>query len=134
MPPSSGRTRHPNPFAGVPIRLESVQNAGDQGRIAGASAAGVEASYQAVPRFWSDQYDLKLQMVGLSLGHDGIVVRGTVADRRFSLYYFRGSNLIAVDSVNRPADHMLARKLVGRRAAVTPEAAADPVVDLGIFL
>ncbi len=127
-------TRHPNAFAEASIRLESVQNAGDQGRVAGATVAGIGAGYQAVPWFWSDQYDLKLQMAGLSQGHDRAVLRGAVADRRFSLYYFRGPDLIAVDSVNRPADHMLARKLVAGHAAVTPAAAADPAVDLKTFL
>jgi 3-phenylpropionate/trans-cinnamate dioxygenase ferredoxin reductase subunit len=121
---------HPNPFASARVRLESVQNACDQARTAAATIAGKRAPYTALPWFWTDQYDVRLQMAGLSQGHDLNVVRGNPAGARFSVFYFRDNRLIAVDSVNRPADHMLARRLLAVRAALTPEQAADETYKL----
>jgi 3-phenylpropionate/trans-cinnamate dioxygenase ferredoxin reductase subunit len=83
-----------------------------------------------VPWFWTDQYDLKLQMAGISEGYDQTAVRGERSAARFSVFYFRDRDLIAVDSVNRPADHMLSRKLLAARARLTPEQAADEGFDL----
>jgi 3-phenylpropionate/trans-cinnamate dioxygenase ferredoxin reductase subunit len=126
-------TRHPSRWslaAGVNLRLESVQNATDQAKIAGATLAGATNAYDAVPWFWSDQYDLKLQMVGLSGVPDSTVTRGDMASNRFSLFHFRAGALVGVDSVNKPADHMLARRLLAVRASVTPEQAADANFDL----
>lgn len=127
-------TCHPSAYAGGPLRLESVQNAIDQARTAGVTAAGAEKPYRSVPWFWSDQYELKLQMAGLARGYDAAVTRGSAAESRFSIYYFRGGDLVAVDSVNRAGDHMLARKLLAARARITPAEAADPSVDLGALL
>jgi 3-phenylpropionate/trans-cinnamate dioxygenase ferredoxin reductase subunit len=128
-------TRHPSrwsPAQGMGLRLESVQNATDQAKIAGATLAGKEAPkpYDAVPWFWSDQYDLKLQMVGLPGVPDSTVTRGDMTSNRFSLFHFRAGALVGVDSVNKPADHMLARRLLTTRAPVTPEQAADVAFDL----
>lgn len=123
-------TRHPNAHAGRPMRLESVQNALDQARAAAGAVAGVPVPYDAVPWFWSDQYDVKLQMAGLSGGADRSVLRGSPDRGRFSLFHFRSRRLIAVDSVNRPADHMAARRLLAAGAPVTPDQAADESVDL----
>ena len=128
-------TRHPsrwNPVQGMGLRLESVQNATDQAKIAGATIAATEPSraYDAVPWFWSDQFDLKLQMVGLTGVPDVTVSRGDMASNRFSLFHFRGGVLVGVDSVNKPADHMLARRLLATGASVTPEQAADAAFDL----
>lgn len=114
----------------APRRLESVQNAVEQGKAAAAALLGRERPFTAAPWFWSDQYDVKLQMVGLSAGHDRTVVRGSPADRRFSVFYFRGGALIAIDSVNRPSDHMAGRKLLDKRVPVTPEQVADEAVQL----
>jgi 3-phenylpropionate/trans-cinnamate dioxygenase ferredoxin reductase subunit len=100
------------PHDGRMIRLESVQNAVDQAKIVAASIMGLGSTYQSVPWFWSDQYDLKLQMVGLSEGHDATCERGSREDNRFSVFYFKTGRLIAIDSVNRPADHMRGRKLL----------------------
>jgi 3-phenylpropionate/trans-cinnamate dioxygenase ferredoxin reductase subunit len=100
----------PHPRAEGLVRLESVQNAVDQAKIVTAGVMGRVAAYDAVPWFWSDQHDLKLQMVGLSSGHDHVEERGDRAQKRFSVFYFRAGALIAVDSINRPADHMRARK------------------------
>jgi 3-phenylpropionate/trans-cinnamate dioxygenase ferredoxin reductase component len=92
------------------LRLESVQNAVDQAKVVAAAILGRETRYDAVPWFWSDQYDLKLQMVGLSAGADHVIERGDKAGNRFSAFYFRQGRLIAIDSINRPADHMRGRK------------------------
>lgn len=89
-------------------RLESVQNAVDQAKCAAANIAGKPQAYSAIPWFWTDQFDVKLQMAGLSAGADHVVVRGEPP--KFSVDYFRNGKLIAVDSVNSPADHIAARK------------------------
>jgi 3-phenylpropionate/trans-cinnamate dioxygenase ferredoxin reductase subunit len=121
---------HPNRFAGGRVRLESVQNAVDQARCVAAAIAGKPAPYQALPWFWTDQFDIKLQMAGLSAGCDHAVVRGTLESRKFSVFYFKEGRLAAVDSVNRPADHMIARKLIANRGSLTPDQAADLNFDL----
>lgn len=128
---------YPNPWAppGMNrVRLESVQSAIDLARTAAASVAGSPAPYRAVPWFWSDQYDLKFQMAGLSGGHDTVVVRGSIPERRFSVYYFRGGRLAAVDSVGRAQDHMLARKLLAAQVSLTVAQAQDPAFDLKSLL
>lgn len=92
------------------VRLESVQNAIDQAKAAAMWMLGEPVHYDPVPWFWSDQYDLKLQIVGLSDGHDRTELEGNPEERRFSLRYFREGRLIAVDSINDPRSHMLARR------------------------
>jgi 3-phenylpropionate/trans-cinnamate dioxygenase ferredoxin reductase subunit len=121
---------HPNDLLGRRLRLESVQNAVDQAKAAAATLAGRPHAYRVVPWFWSDQYDLKLQMAGLSEGYDRIALRGDQGAHKFSVFYFRDGALIAVDSVNRPADHMLARKLLAAHVSLSPEQAADEGFDL----
>lgn len=100
-------------FTGNDVRLESVQNATDQARLAARTIVGHSDGYSAVPWFWSDIGDMKLQMVGLTTGSDGHVAVGETEDNKFSIYHFSGDRLIAVESVNRPADHMLGRKMLG---------------------
>ena len=107
----------PAPHGAGLIRLESVQNAVDQAKVVAASITGQPARYQSVPWFWSDQYDLKLQMVGLSQGHDAVIERGNRDENRFSVFYMKAGRLIAIDSINRPADHMRGRKLLAPGAA-----------------
>jgi 3-phenylpropionate/trans-cinnamate dioxygenase ferredoxin reductase component len=123
---------HPNPFAnphaGGRVRIESVQNAVDQAKCVAAAILDRSEDYHAVPWFWTDQYDIKLQMAGLSGGCSQVITRGEPESRKFSLFYFRDGRLAAVDSVNRPGDHLAGRKLIG--AGITPEQAADPSVDL----
>ncbi len=126
--------RYPSAFTPDPCRLESVQNASDQGRAAGAALAGKPQAYRAVPWFWSDQYECKLQMAGLSPGHDRLALRGAMAGGRFSLFYFRAGRLVAVDTVNRPGEHLLGRKLLAAGASLTPEQAADESFDLKALL
>ena len=120
----------PTPFAPVRVRLESVQNAVDQGRCVADRLAGRPVPYQKVPWFWSDQGDLKLQIAGITIGHDTSVLRGDPADRNFSVFCFRGRRLIGIESVNRTADHVIARRLLAGDPALSPEQAADEGFDL----
>jgi 3-phenylpropionate/trans-cinnamate dioxygenase ferredoxin reductase component len=121
----------PTRFAAGPVRLESVQNAVDQGRCVAARLAGKPGAYDKVPWFWSDQGDLKLQIAGITAGHDTAVLRGDPAGRSFSVFCFRGGRFIGAESVNRPADHMVARRLLlGADPGLTPEQAADESYDL----
>jgi 3-phenylpropionate/trans-cinnamate dioxygenase ferredoxin reductase subunit len=121
---------HPNRFAGGRARLESVQNAVDQAKAVAAAILGRHEPYDEVPWFWSDQYEVKLQMVGISQGHDARVVRGDPAGGKFSVFYFKGGRLVAIDSVNRPGDHMVGRKLLSAGTALTPAQAEDEAFDL----
>jgi 3-phenylpropionate/trans-cinnamate dioxygenase ferredoxin reductase subunit len=120
----------PSLFAEGCVRLESVQNAVDQAVSVAKSIMGHRAPYGAVPWFWTDQYDIHLQMAGLPTGFDQVVTRGDPQTRKFSVFYFRGGRLCAVDSINRPADHLAARKLIGARTALSPDQAADESFDL----
>lgn len=121
---------HPCVFAGARIRLESVQNAADQAQCVAATIAGNGNRYRALPWFWTDQFDIKLQMAGISQGHDRIVTRGDRESRKLSVFYFRESQLVAIDSINRPLDHMIGRKLLAAGVPLTSEQAADESVDL----
>jgi 3-phenylpropionate/trans-cinnamate dioxygenase ferredoxin reductase subunit len=125
--------RHPCRFAAAgagPVRIESVQNAVDQARCVAARIAGRAAPYGAVPWFWSDQGALKLQIAGLAAPHERAVARGDPARGAFSVFCFRGGRLAGVESVNRPLDHVLARKLLANGTDLAPEQAADPGFDL----
>ena len=125
-------TNHPNPLLGRRLRLESVPNAMEQSRVAAANMAGGERTYASVPWFWSDQYDLKLQMVGFSTDAEHEVVRGDPDEETFATFHFRGDTLIAADAVNRPREFMVARQLVGR--TVDANRLADPATDLKSLL
>lgn len=120
----------PNMFADIVCRLESVQNAVDQAACVAKAIVGMRAPYAAVPWFWTDQYDIHLQMAGLPAGFDQVVTRGDPETRKFSVFYYRGGRLCAVDSINRPADHLAARKLIGARTALSPDQAMDESFDL----
>ena len=126
---------HANAYAaGATIRLESVQNANDQAVVAARTIVGREASYTAVPWFWSNQYDLKLQTVGLSTGFDAAVLRGDPASRSFSVVYLRDGRVIAVDAVNAVKDYVQGRALVANAVQAAPEDLADttrPLKELG---
>lgn len=112
------------------LRLESVQNAAEQGKSAAAALLGLARPFHAAPWFWSDQFDVKLQMVGLSAGYDQVVTRGDIAKPAFSAFYFRAAKLLAVDSLNRIPDHMVGRKLLDHGLSPSPEQAANPDFDL----
>ncbi|MGD9471379.1 MAG: NAD(P)/FAD-dependent oxidoreductase [Novosphingobium sp.] len=122
---------HANAFAeGAVIRLESVQNANDMATTAAKDITGKGEPYHALPWFWSNQYDLKLQTAGLSIGHDATVLRGDPASRSFSVVYLRGGKVIALDCVNAMKDYVQGRKLVEAGLAITPEALANAEVPL----
>ena len=116
------------------LRLESVQNASEQGKSAVAALLGLERPFTASPWFWSDQYDRKLQMAGLSEGADQSVLRGKLDDGPFSVFQYRAGRLVAVDSVNAAKDHLTARKLLDAGVSPTPEQAADPGFNLASLL
>jgi 3-phenylpropionate/trans-cinnamate dioxygenase ferredoxin reductase subunit len=122
---------HVNGFAdGAVIRLESVQNANDMATTAVLHILGDPKPYEATPWFWSNQYDLKLQTVGISLGFDATVLRGDPAERSFSVVYLRGGRVIALDCVNRTKDYVQGRKLVEARAQIDPQVLGDGDVQL----
>jgi len=121
----------PTPYALSRVRLESVQNGVDQARAVAARIAGKRVGpYDKVPWFWSDQRDLKLQIAGITVGHDAAVLRGDPESRSFSVFCFRGDLLIGVESVNRPADHIVARRLLAGDPRLNPEQAGDESYDL----
>jgi 3-phenylpropionate/trans-cinnamate dioxygenase ferredoxin reductase subunit len=123
-------TSHPHPWVGRRVRLESVQNAIEQGKAAAATICGQSAAFDAIPWFWSDQYDLKLQIAGLSAGYDRVVFRGRPDDGRFSVFYLASDRIIAVDSVNDPRTFIAARKFLADKPGWPAEAIADPDCDL----
>lgn len=138
-----GRTSLPNIFAigdcalhanayadGLPIRLESVQNANDLATTVARAMTGDEQPYNSAPWFWSNQYDLRLQTVGLSMGYDSTVTRGDVASRSFSIVYLRQDQVLALDCVNAIKDYVQGKALVVSRAKVDKEALANPAVPL----
>nr|WP_286948231.1 FAD-dependent oxidoreductase [Pseudomonas sp. UBA6718] len=118
-------TNHPNALLGRRLRLESVPNALEQSRVAAANMAGKAKTYASVPWFWSDQYELKLKMVGLSEGFERLVLRGDPASDSFSAFYLKGDRVLAADTVNRPQDFIAAKRLVAEGIAVTAEQLAD---------
>ena len=122
---------HENRYgAGPALRLESVQNANDQASTAARDILGQPTPYDAVPWFWSNQYDLKLQTVGLSVGFDREVVRGDPAARSFSIVYLRAGRVIALDCVNAIRDYVQGRALVAAGAEIAPERLADASIPL----
>lgn len=121
----------PHPLGGDGmVQLESVQNAVDQAKVAAKTLMGVDAEYRAVPWFWSDQADLKLQMAGLSAGYDQTVVRGNPDEDKFSVLYYRNGRLIAVDAVNDVSDYMAVRRALSAGQTIPAELAADSTVAL----
>jgi 3-phenylpropionate/trans-cinnamate dioxygenase ferredoxin reductase subunit len=122
---------HANAFAGgAHIRLESVQNANDMATTVARALTGNPKPYHAVPWFWSNQYDLRLQTMGLSLGHDATVLRGDPATRSFSVVYLKAGRVIALDCVNAVKDYVQGKALVEGGVPVDPVALADASVPL----
>jgi 3-phenylpropionate/trans-cinnamate dioxygenase ferredoxin reductase subunit len=107
-----------------------VDNAFEQASSAALNILGTPAAHDKVPWFWSDQYDLKMIIVGICQGHDSVVVRGSPASRSFSACYLRAGELVAVDTVNHPKDQMAARKLVAAHARPDPAKLAQPGIAL----
>ena len=123
-------TKHPSRIYDRALRLESVHNAMTQAKVAAANISGKEAAYDEVPWFWSDQYDLKLQIAGLADGHDNTVVRGNPEDGSFTVFALKGNTVLAADSINAMRDHMECRKLAGAAKTVDPARLADAEIAL----
>ncbi|AKH69360.1 Pyridine nucleotide-disulfide oxidoreductase/Reductase C-terminal [Spongiibacter sp. IMCC21906] len=124
-------TSHYNPIYKTTLRLESVQNATDQARIAAKTLCGKPVVYNALPWFWSDQYDLKLQIAGLSQGFDQVVVRGSVeSGRSFAAFYYKEGRMIAVDAVNRPKEFMMSKRALTEGKTADPKLVADESVEV----
>lgn len=123
-------SNHPSHLYNRRLRLESVPNAIEQARTAAAAICGKPQPYTATPWFWSDQYDIKLQTVGMLEGYDEVVVRGDPTMKKFTVYYLQNGRLLALDAINSPIEFMLGRKWVGAQAEPDPNALADPNVDL----
>lgn len=123
-------TSHPNRIYDRRLRLESVHNALEQAKTAASNICGVESHYCQVPWFWSDQFDIKLQIAGLSQGFDDVVVRGNPADGSFACCYLRDGVLIAVDAINSPREFVQAKALIADRARVALEDLANPELAL----
>ncbi len=121
---------HPSPRYGTRLRLESVDNAFEQANTAALNILGTPTVHDKVPWFWSDQYHHKLLIVGLSQGHDQVVLRGDPTAHTFSACYLRGGELIAIDTVNNAKDQMAARKLIAARVRPDPAKLADPGIAL----
>lgn len=126
---------HPNSFAGGSmVRIESVQNATDQARCVAARIVGKPKQYASVPWFWSDQGDLKLQIAGLTGGCDEIILRGGATGTACTAFCFQQGHLLGVETVNRPGDHMISRRLIAQHVALTAKQAADEQYDLKAHL
>jgi 3-phenylpropionate/trans-cinnamate dioxygenase ferredoxin reductase subunit len=123
-------TNHPSPRFETRVRLESVDNAFEQAKTAALNLLGRPTVHDRVPWFWSDQFDNKLLIVGLSQGHDQQVTRGDPATRSFTVCYLKGGELLAVEAINHSKDYMAARKLIADRARPNIDRLADPQVAL----
>jgi 3-phenylpropionate/trans-cinnamate dioxygenase ferredoxin reductase subunit len=118
-------TNHPSPRYGRRVRLESVDNAFEQAKAAALNLLDRPSAHDRVPWFWSDQFDNKLLIVGLSQDHDRLVLRGDPASRSFSVCYLKGRELLALEAVNHSKDYMAARKLIAERTALDPTRLGD---------
>jgi 3-phenylpropionate/trans-cinnamate dioxygenase ferredoxin reductase subunit len=124
-------TNHPNPLLNRNIRLESVPNASEQAKAAAASICGIEKAYAELPWFWSDQFDVKLQIVGMNQGYTDVVVRGDNQEgRSFSVFYLHETTILAADCINRPKDFMLAKKLILQGAKSDPATLSNESIEL----
>jgi 3-phenylpropionate/trans-cinnamate dioxygenase ferredoxin reductase subunit len=123
-------TNHPSMRYGRRVRLESVDNAVEQGKVAALNIRGKDAIHEHVPWFWSDQYDVKLQIAGLATGYDQTVLRGDPASGSFGLFYLLKGELLAVDAINNPRDFMTGKKWIAERKRPDPARLADTSIDL----
>ena len=121
-------TNHPNPLLNRRLRLESVPNAMEQARVSVSNMLGGDKVYAAMPWFWSDQYELKLQMVGFSADGDTQVVRGSKEENQFAVFYLNDGKVVAADAVNSPKEFMVCKQLIGKSVDVNK--LADPTTDL----
>ena len=123
-------TNHPNKILNKNLRLESVHNAMEQAKTVASSVMNNPIEYNQVPWFWSDQYDHKLQIVGLSGDHDLVTMRGNTNDAKFMLFYTKDEELIAVDAINNPKEFLISRKLVSNKVKIKPNVISDLNINL----
>ena len=123
-------TNHPNDIYGRRVRLESVHNALEQAKTAVSAMLGELKVYNQVPWFWSDQYDIKFQIAGLSEGYDQLVLRGDPSNRKFAAFYLKEGVLIAVDAINSAQEYMVGRKLIANKARPAPVKLADATLSM----
>ena len=123
-------TNHPNKILNKNLRLESVHNAMEQAKTVASSLMNNPMEYNQVPWFWSDQYDHKLQIVGLSGDHDMVTMRGNTHDAKFMLFYTKDEELIAVDAINNPKEFLISRKLVANKVKIKPNEISDLNINL----
>jgi 3-phenylpropionate/trans-cinnamate dioxygenase ferredoxin reductase subunit len=122
---------HYNPIYERHLRLESVQNANDQAIVAANTICGNLKPYSALPWFWSDQYDLKLQIAGLNQGYEKVIIRGDIeSSRSFAAFYMLEGRLLAVDAVNKPQEFMMGRRLITEKVQLDEAKLADPSVPM----
>ncbi|MCG8312455.1 MAG: FAD-dependent oxidoreductase [Pseudomonadales bacterium] len=123
-------TNHPNDLLGFNLRLESVPNATEQARTAAASICGNAKPYHSMPWFWSDQYDIKLQISGFNKGYDRVVLRGEPSSNSFVAWYLKGSEILAADCINASKEFMQAKKIIAQKLPLTEAQLADASNDL----
>ena len=124
-------TSHFNVHYQRQLRLESVPNANEQAKVAAATFCGKSKPYSALPWFWSDQYDIKLQIAGLNHGYDQLVIRGDLQNSNsFAAFYFKNKQLIAADCINRPLEFMISKKIINDNIQIDPAQFADESIDL----
>lgn len=123
-------TNHPNKLLNKKIRLESVHNAMEQSKTVASSIINKSLAYNQIPWFWSDQYDHKLQIVGLSGDHDKVTMRGDMSEAKFMLFYTKDERLIAVDAVNNSKEFLICKKLVANKVTIKPDEISNPATNL----
>ena len=123
-------TNHPNKLINKKIRLESVHNAMEQSKTVASSIINKSIEYNQIPWFWSDQYDHKLQIVGLSGEHDKVIMRGDMSEAKFMLFYTKDEKLIAVDAVNNSKEFLICKKLVANKVTIKPDEISNPDTNL----
>ncbi|MDC0545330.1 FAD-dependent oxidoreductase [Gammaproteobacteria bacterium] len=123
-------TNHPNKLLNKKIRLESVHNAMEQSKTVASSIINQSLAYNQIPWFWSDQYDHKLQIVGLSGDHDKVIMRGDMSEAKFMLFYTKEDKLIAVDAVNNSKEFLICKKLVANKVTIKPDEISNPATNL----
>ena len=123
-------TVHPNSYYNKDIRLESVHNAIEQGKTVASSIMNKKTPYSQIPWFWSDQYDLKLQIAGLCIDYDDIIVRGNSDNRSFAVFYMKDNYMIASDCINCPGEHMMSRKIISDKIIVDKNRLSDDSIPI----
>ena len=127
-------TNHPNPLLNRSLRLESVPNAVEQAKAAAASLCDIEKLYAELPWFWSDQYDVKLQIAGINQDYTEVVIRGDQTSHSFTVFYLQGTVLLSAECINRPKDFILAKKLILQGNDLNPAALSDETIELNSLL